>query len=139
MPLMITGANNFRASRPDNTGQSAHLDDRSAAEWFNTQVFYNPPIYEAGTTGRTLPDVFRPGFVNVDMSLMKHFRINERAKFQFRWETFNTLNHVELGGPNTAFVPGTNASGARNSSALFGKIFSSRSARSMQFALKMIF
>src|SRR5207245_2012462 len=53
VPLMITGANNFRATRPDNTGQSAHLDNRSAAEWFNTQVFYNPPIYEAGTTGRT--------------------------------------------------------------------------------------
>jgi hypothetical protein len=139
LPLMITGANNYRATRPDNTGVSAHLDNSTAAEWFNTQVFYNPPVYFAGTTGRTLPDATRPGFVNQDMSLMKYFRITETRKLQFRFETFNTVNTVELGAPNTTFVPGTTATGATNTSALFGKIFSSRNPRQVQLALKFIF
>ena len=139
LPLMITGANNYRATRPDNTGHSAHLDNPTAAEWFNTQVFYNPPIYFAGTTGRTLPDATRPGFINEDMSVMRYFRVTETRRLQFRLETFNTPNTVQLGAPNTTFVPGTNATGATNTSALFGKIFSARSARQVQLALKLIF
>jgi hypothetical protein len=136
---MITGSNNYRATRPDNTGQSAHLANSTAAEWFNTQVFYNPPIYFAGTTGRTLPDAARPGFLNEDMSMMKYFRVTETSKLQFRFETFNTLNRVELGAPNTTFVPGTTTTGATNTSALFGRIFSARSARQVQLAMKYIF
>lgn len=139
LPLMITGANNYRATRPDNTGQTAHLSDSTSSEWFNTQVFYNPPIYFAGTTGRTLPDATRPGFFNEDMSLMKYFGLGEGRRLQFRFETFNTMNTVQLGAPNTAFVPGTTTTGATNTSALFGKIFSARNPRQVQVALKFIF
>jgi hypothetical protein len=139
LPMMVTGANNYRATRPNNTGDTAKLDSPSADQWFNPQVFFNPPIYTAGTTGRTLPDVTRPGFINEDMSLMKHFRATETTRFQFRFETFNTLNKVELGAPNGGFVPGTTVTGATNTSALFGRVFSSRNARQVQLALKYIF
>jgi hypothetical protein len=34
VPVVITGASNFLASRPNSTGQSAHLDNPTAAQWF---------------------------------------------------------------------------------------------------------
>jgi hypothetical protein len=33
--------------------------------------------------------------------MFKNFRIREGLRAQFRLETFNTLNHVQLGGPDT--------------------------------------
>jgi hypothetical protein len=42
LPVLITGANNNLATRPNSTGQSAKLSNPTAAEWFNT-VFVNPP------------------------------------------------------------------------------------------------
>ena len=81
----------------------------------------------------------KPGFVNFGVSLMKYFRVTEHTKLQFRWETFNTPNTVQLGTPNTAFVAASTAAGGLNSSGLFGRIFSARDARKMQIALKLIF
>ena len=40
------------------------------------------------------------GINNFDVSLFKSFRVNERVSAQFRLETYNTLNHVQFGGPN---------------------------------------
>ena len=138
-PLMITGANNGAATRPDTTGRNAALSNHSQTQWFDASVFYNPPLYVFGNVGRTLSNVFRPGIINSDISAMKYFQVHERIKMQFRFETFNTLNHVNLGAPNTAFSPASNASGGGNSSALFGKIFSARNPRQCQVALKLIF
>jgi hypothetical protein len=41
------------------------------------------------------------GINNFDLSLFKNFRIREELRVQFRLETFNSLNHVQLGGPDT--------------------------------------
>jgi hypothetical protein len=39
----------------------------------------------------------------VDWSLAKNFRINERAQFQFRFETFGLFNHSNFGNPSATF------------------------------------
>ncbi|MBV8817274.1 MAG: hypothetical protein JO022_02885 [Acidobacteriaceae bacterium] len=39
---------------------------------------------------------------NIDISMIKAFRIRERAQLQTRLETFNSLNHPQLGVPNTS-------------------------------------
>ena len=57
LPVIIAGANNFRATRPNSTGVSAKIDDPSGARWFNTDAFINPPNYTFGNVGRILPDV----------------------------------------------------------------------------------
>lgn len=44
-----------------------------------------------------------PGFWNLDSSLMKDFHVTEGRYVEFRWEVFNTLNHQNLGLPNTTF------------------------------------
>lgn len=135
-PLRITGANNFLADRPNSTGKSAALEDRTAARWFDTMAFINPPNYTFGNVSRTLPDVRGPGTVNFDISLAKETRIAERLRTQFRAEAFNALNHVNLRGPNTSFSPGPDGF---NRSGTFGVITAARDARCIQLALKLIF
>lgn len=136
LPIIISGANNFRATRPNSTGQSAKLSNPSAAQWFNTDVFVNPPNYTFGTIGRVLPDVRGPGTFNWDLSVIKNTKIKERFNLQFRTEMFNFLNSVNLGIPNGSFVAGANG---KNISGSFGTITSSRDARNIQMALKLIF
>ena len=45
--------------------------------------------------------VFNPAAATLDTNLMKNFRFTETKYLQFRWELFNSLNHVNLGAPNT--------------------------------------
>ena len=140
LPLIIRGANNQQANRPNSTGQSARLDNPTAQRWFDTSAFVNPPEFTFGNVGRVLPDVRGPGTVNFDLSLIKDTRIAERVNVQFRAEAFNFMNHVNLGGrrnaPNTSFRPGADGF---NASGTFGTITSARDARVIQFGLKVIF
>jgi hypothetical protein len=136
LPVLIAGASNFLATRPNSTGQSAQLSNPNQYAWFNTQAFINPPNYTYGNVGRALPDVRTPGFFNCDFSLIKDTKIHERATLQIRGEAFNLDNHVNLGYPNATFVPGSNG---LNSSSTFGTITSARAARSIQLGMKLIF
>lgn len=131
VPVVITGANNFRATRPNSTGQSARLEQRSANRWFDTSRFVNPPNFTLGNVGRTLPDVRAPGIFNMDLSAIKDNRLTEQVRLQFRVEAFNWLNHVNLGLPNGGFSAGPDG---RNQSAAFGTIVSARDARIINLA-----
>ncbi len=136
LPLLVRGANNFRADRPNSTGNSARLNDRSSTRWFDTTAFRNPPNFVLGNIGRVVPDARTPGAVNVDLSLIKDTRIREGLRLQFRAETFNVANNVNLGIPNTTFLPGPDG---LNRSGTFGIITTARDARIGQLGLKFIF
>lgn len=135
-PLMIRGASNFMANRPNSTGRSAKISNPSAQQWFDTTAFVNPRDFTFGNVGRTLPDVRAPGTFNWDLSAIKNTRVTERASVQFRAEAFNFMNNVNLMPPNQSFSPGPDG---KNRSATFGTITSARDARSIQFGLKLIF
>ena len=135
-PVLITGANNNLATRPNSTGKSPRLDHPTQYEWFDTSAFVNPPSYTFGTVGRALPDVRNPGFFNCDFSTIKNFVVRERYRTQVRIEAFNLDNHVNLGYPNARFVAGTNG---LNSGSTFGVITSSRQPRLVQLGLKPSF
>lgn len=137
-PLAIRGANNFLANRPNSTGTSAKLPNgqRSAARWFDTTQFVNPPNFTFGNVGRLMPDVRGPGIRNIDFSLIKTTRITEKVGIQFRAESFNTANTANLLAPNTTFVPGPDG---RNQSGTFGTITRARDARNVQLAIKLMF
>jgi hypothetical protein len=79
-----------------------------------------------GTAGRGV--AYGPGFWKVDFSLFKNFLITEQVRFQFRFETFNFLNHTNPFGVNTTQTSGT-----------FGRITSYRDPREMQFGFKLSF
>lgn len=136
LPIVIGGANNFRASRPNSTGVSAKLDNPSASKWFNTDAFINPPNYTFGNIGRVLPDVRGPGTFNWDLSFIKNTRVHERVNLQFRAEMFNFMNNVNLGIPNGSFSAGPNG---KNQSGTFGTITSARDPRNIQLGLKLLF
>jgi hypothetical protein len=136
LPLVIRGANNFLADRPNSTGKSARLSNPTRYEWFDVTQFVNPPPYTIGNVARTLPDVRAPGTLSLDFSLIKNTRIRERWNVQFRAESFNLLNKVNLLEPNTTFVPGANG---LNSSSTFGTITGARDPRNVQLGLKILF
>lgn len=137
IPLTISGANNFAASRPNFvTGASAKLSHPTIDKWFNTEAFINPPNYTFGNVPRTLPNVRGPNAFNMDISMVKNTSITERLRSEFRVEAFNALNHPVFGLPNTTFSPGSDG---MNQSGTFGTITSATSGREIQFALKLLF
>jgi hypothetical protein len=90
-------------SNQSGTGNSSSPD---RASW-NPAFTGNPIIGTAqkwlpafGTFGNTGRNVLRgPGLVDWDLSLFKTTRITERVGLQFRAESFNILNHTNLGFP----------------------------------------
>jgi hypothetical protein len=96
----------------------------------------NPPNFELGNVGRTLADARTPGVFNIDLSLLRQVTLRGRMKLQLRAEAFNVTNHVNLGIPNTTFIPGGDG---RNVNSNFGRITSARDARILQFGARLVF
>lgn len=95
----------------------------------NINAFALPAQFTYGNTPRNF--MRGPGLVNFDWSLFKNFTLTESLKVQFRWETFNTLNHPNFANPNSTFV--VNATN-------FGNITgTSTNNRQQQFGLKFLF
>lgn len=92
----VLGENPIRANL---TGQPIFTSGtRTAAQWFNVAAFAAPPAYTFGNVGRN--SVYGPGMQTLDLALVRDFSLTERAKFQFRGEFFNALNHTNLGTPD---------------------------------------
>jgi outer membrane receptor protein involved in Fe transport len=122
----ITG---YFASRPDAVA-NPNSGPQTLSQWMSRSAFRRlDPIAEAGQFGNAGRNIVRaPGFVNLDVSLMKDFRLTESARLQFRAESFNVTNHPNFGIPVADIA-----------SANFGRILQAGRPRLMQFALKIIF
>ena len=70
---------------------------QSIGQWFNTAAFTQPPDGYFGDSPRNV--LRSPGVANLDLSLFKNIQF-ERLGIQFRFESFNALNHPEFGFPN---------------------------------------
>ncbi|MBZ5492054.1 MAG: TonB-dependent receptor [Acidobacteriia bacterium] len=104
-----------------------------------------------GNQGRN--SIIGPGFNNVDFSLIKKTKINERFSHEMRFEAFDLLNHPNFGQPGRgAQLVATNpalpvsATNPLIPVSTFGVISSTRfptgdsgSSRQLQFAMKLIF
>jgi hypothetical protein len=119
------------ADRADYVGGEASLpNDRShgqlIGQYFNVAAFApNAP----GTFGSSGKNILRgPRLFNTDVSLLKNFKLAERASVQFRSEFFNVFNNVNFSGPQASL-----------SSAAKGTITSAGDPRILQFALKLMF
>ncbi len=83
-------------------------------------------IRVVGNAGRSTYQ--QKGLNNWDLSMFKNFKVTERFTTQFRWETFNSLNHTQFGSANL-----------NTQAATFGAITSTRvTARRMQLGLKVL-
>jgi len=80
-------------------------------------------------------DVYGPGLIDFDFSVVKDTHVTERLNVQFRAETFNIFNRANFNPPlvnNFVF----NSDGSSNGSPLDS---TSTTSRQIQFALKVIF
>ncbi len=122
----ITG---YAASRPDLIGDP-NAGPRTVEAWLNRSGFRRlSAATEAGKFGNAGRNIATgPGFINVDLSLMKNFVLKENVRLQFRAEAFNVANHPNFGLPISDLA-----------SPNFGRILSAGQARLTQLALKLIF
>ena len=123
-------ANSGTPNRPNIVlGQPVLLPSgqRNADHFYNAAAFSTPAPFTFGNAGRDiLPG---PGNAVVDVALHRRFVVQERKTIEFRAETFNLLNHPNIGIPGEYpdFGP------------FFGKSFSAGDPRRMQFALRFDF
>lgn len=102
--------------------------DQKIAEWLNKAAF-RPGGATLGTFGNLGRNAFRgPGFASLDLGLFKRFRISENMSAVFRFEAFNALNRVNLGGPNST-----------QNNANFMRTTAAEDPRILQFALRLTY
>lgn len=100
----------------------------SIAAFCNANGQVVPQTNTLGNAPRFNGKARRPSNLNENVSLQKSFQFTERFRLDFRWEVFNVLNRVILGGPDTGIT-----------SQNFGRITSAAAPRQMQFGLKLYF
>jgi Carboxypeptidase regulatory-like domain len=92
----VLGENPIRANY---TGQPIFgPGTRTATAWLNPAAFATPAAFTFGNVGRN--SVYGPGLQTLDFAVARVFSVTEKAKFQFRGEFFNALNHTNLGTPD---------------------------------------
>ena len=124
------GQNNDRPNTPAFGGD---IGNPSQEEWlagvFTAADFTRPAPGTVGTLARNL--YYGPGYLNTDLSVIKRIDlpvIGQNASMQFRLETYNLFNTVNLNNPN-----------GNLSSSLFGRVTSARPSREIQLGVKLIF
>jgi hypothetical protein len=115
----------------------ATLSNPGLAEAFNTNAFVIPPLGTIGNTGRN--SLYGPDFRHFDLSIFKEFALSDRAKVQFRAESFNLTNT-----PHYFVANNQNDAATTNAvpSSGFGKIGTTNqnyNPRMLQFAFKLLF
>ena len=115
------------AQRPDALGDpNLPGGDRTPDRWFDTGAFALPAAFTFGSARRN--SVIGPGYAVVDAALAKTWTLRGRTTLELRWEVFNLLNRTNFDLPNRIF-------GNPN----FGRIFSARNPREMQFGVRLAF
>ena len=89
----------FAASlRPNVVGDPRISGERARGErlarWFDSAAFAAPPQFTFGNAGAT--SGYGPGAIEMDLSILKDFRMAERHSLQFRTEMINFINHANF-------------------------------------------
>ncbi|HYS24989.1 MAG TPA: hypothetical protein VEP46_05285, partial [Vicinamibacterales bacterium] len=110
--------------RPDKISDEVYV--KQGNRWLSASAFRAPA---AGAYGNLVNNsLIGPGRFNVDMGLVRSFRIGGERAVQVRAEAFNVFNRVNLNNPVSAL-----------NSPNFGLITSASDARIIQLALKYTF
>jgi hypothetical protein len=110
-------------------------DQRTRQRWFDTDAFAVPAAFTYGNAGRST--IEGPGLANLDLSVMRSFRLSETARFEFRFEAFNITNNTNFRIPTNSCQAVT--PGASCTFGTFGVIGSAFDNRSLQFGAKIYF
>lgn len=127
-------------NRPNVNGDAG--DSLSGTRYsYDTSAFSNPGVGKFGNLKRNA--LRGPNYWRTDASLFKKFKFSETKELEFRIESVNFFNHVNLGNPDS-FIGSFNAAGNLNQNSNLGVINStayggSDPQRNFQFALKFKF
>jgi carboxypeptidase family protein len=114
------------AQRPDMICDPNDGGAQTTQQWFNTSCFTLQPQLTFGNAPRN--PVQAPGYANIDAAVQKNVEFGNGTRLQFRWEIFNLMNRANFDVPNRiAFTSN------------FGRIFSAKPSRQMQFGVKFLF
>jgi hypothetical protein len=110
---VLSGQDNARtgqgSQRADLTGTSPYMSNSGdhgamAAQYLSKAAFKVNALGTYGVLGRNT--FIGPGSFNTDFGLHKNFPMTERLHWQFRFETFNLFNNVNLNNPNATVTSG---------------------------------
>lgn len=73
-------------------GSPLNYDFNNVNQFFNTDAFSRPANGTLGNVGRN--SIRQPGIAQLDMSIFKNFKFEERYTIQFNWSVFNVLNRT---------------------------------------------
>jgi hypothetical protein len=133
----ITGGGD--PARVQLTGDPKVGGARTFKQWFNTGVVHRPAQGTATTVSwgnAPYAPIVGPGVNDWDTALFKNFPIKGKVLAQFRLETYNTFNHTQFSGINTAAR--FDASGNQVNST-FGQVSSTANPRYLQLAFRLSF
>jgi hypothetical protein len=115
------------AQRPDQRRDpNLPAGARTPERWFDTSAFALQAPFSFGSAPRN--SVLGPGYANLDLAVAKTWAFAATRQFEFRWEVFNVLNRANFDIPNRVFDTPS-----------FGRIFSARAPREVQFGAKVSF
>ena len=94
-------AGSTASQRPDyRSNPNIPDEERTPQRWFNTDALAVPAAFKYGNAGRSILE--GPGLMNLDLSLLRNFRITEETRVEFRFEAFNLTNHTNFRLPGTS-------------------------------------
>jgi hypothetical protein len=124
------------SQRPDRIeGVSLDGNGSDPLQIINPAAFRIPAPGRVGSLGRGT--VRGPGIKNIDFSMAKNWKIDERFGLQFRAEMFNVFNFVNFRAHNLSVAGGGIENNFSNGG--FGRANSTRGAREIQFGMKLNF
>jgi hypothetical protein len=99
---------------------------QNIVHWYNPACFVVPPPYTFGDTQR---DAYSgPRYVDLDLALLKDFKIAGSKTIEVRFESYNFFNHTNLSIPQSSVA-----------TPVFMQILSAGPSREIQIAGKFVF
>jgi hypothetical protein len=145
-----TLTNGLTTVRPDVSGPissgfspATNLSASAVNYLNNPQVFFDQNAAGFGTLGRNA--VSGPGFQDVDFTLAKNTRLNERFRLELRVDVFDVFNHANFTNPSTTdtvvgqFVPTTTTTFGLITGGTRAPAGDAGSSRQFQLAMKLHF
>jgi hypothetical protein len=131
-PLTVMQQSAYEFSRPDYTGADPYLHTSNRFQYLNPAAFALVPLgaggpVRPGNLGKN--NLRNPGSWNVNLTVGKEFKIQEKYSLRFRADMFNAFNHANLGSPGANFARPQD----------FGLIQTVSGARTMQLGVRFSF
>ncbi|HEY1743992.1 MAG TPA: carboxypeptidase regulatory-like domain-containing protein [Granulicella sp.] len=103
--LTSDNLNNGMSNRANSVCSSVRTLGKTS-EWFDTNCFTTPALYQIGNSG--LDKAVSPGYADSDISLSKTEKIHNQMSLGVQVDAFNALNHPYLAHPNTTCCSASN-------------------------------